>query len=89
MVNVPGYHLFSNCYTEHKGGGVCLLLRNGIQANHRKDLEIFIEKEVETLYIEITSKCGKKIVVGSLYQAPNTNSTNFTTQLNVVIDKIQ
>ena len=46
-------------------------------------------KEVETIYIEIPSKCGKKIVMGSLYRAPNTNSTNFTTQLNVVIDKIQ
>ena len=60
LANVPGYHLCSNCCTEYKGGGVCFFFRNGIRASRRKDLETFIEKEVETIYIEITSKCGKR-----------------------------
>ena len=36
-----------------------------------------IEKHVETLYIEITAKSGKKIVLGSLYTAPNTPASPF------------
>ena len=74
---------------EHKGRGVCFLLKNGIQAKWRKDLETFIEKEIETLYIEINSKCGKKIVLGSLYHVPNTNSSSFITQLQSVIDTVK
>ena len=67
LVNILGYQLLANFHMEHKGRGMCFLLKDGIQANWRKDLETFIEKEIETLYIEINSKCGKKIVLGSLY----------------------
>ena len=38
--------------------------------------------------MEINSKCGKKIVLGSSYRAPNTNPSRFITHLNMVIDKI-
>ena len=89
LVNIPGYQLLSNSQIEHKGEGVCFLLKNGIRVKWREDLETFIEKEIETLYIEINTKCGKKIVLGSLYQAPNTNSSNFIKQLQTVIDTVK
>ena len=67
LVNILGYQLLSNSHMGHKGRGVCFLLKDGIWAKWRKDLETFTEKEIETLYIEINSKCSKKIVLGSLY----------------------
>ena len=41
------------------------------------------------MYVEINTKCGKKMVLGSLYQAPNTNYVNFTMQLHSVLDTVK
>ena len=60
LVNIPGYTLYCKNRTDHKGGGVGLLIRNGIHHCTWKDLDEFIERESEHLFIEITSKCGKK-----------------------------
>ena len=70
LVDIPGYTLHSIGRKQSKGGDVCLLLKHGIRCKWRKDLEEFIEKESEHIFIEITSKCGRKIVVGSSYRAP-------------------
>ena len=67
LVNIPGYTFYCKNRMEHKGGGVGLLIRNGICHSIRKDLNEFIEKESEHLFIEVLSKCGKKIIVGSSY----------------------
>ena len=67
FVNIPGYTLCCKNRTDHKGGGVGLLIRDGIHHCTRKDLDEFIERESEHLFIELTSKCGKKIIVGSSY----------------------
>ena len=85
LVNIPGYTLYCKNQTEHKGGGVGLLIRNGIHHCIWKDLNEFIEKESEHLFIEIISKCGKKIIVGSSYQAPNMSPAKFISHLENVI----
>ena len=85
LVNIPGYTLYCKNQTDHKGGGVGLLIRNGIHHCTWKDLDEFVETESEHLFIEITSKCGKKIIVGSSYRAPNTNPAKFISHLENVI----
>ena len=85
LVNIPGYTLYCKNRTDHKGGGVGLLIRNGIRHCTWKDLDEFVERESEHLFIEITSKCGKKIIVGSSYRAPNTNPAKFISHLENVI----
>ena len=82
LVNIFGYILHSNCQSEYKGGRVCLLIKKGICYRPRRDIEEFIEKE-------ILSKCGKKIIMGSSYRAPNNNSSKFTDHLKNVITKVQ
>ena len=89
LVNIFGYILHSNCRTECKGGRVCFLIKKGIHYRPRRDLEEFIEKESEHIFIEIISKCGKKIIMGSSYRAPNTNSSKFTDHVKKVITKVQ
>ena len=56
LINIPGYQILCNSQTDHKGGGVCFLLKNGISAKQRKDLESFIKKEIETVYMSCISK---------------------------------
>ena len=54
MVNIPGY-------THIKGGRVSILVKEGISYKRRKDLNVF-QGETESLFIEILSKNGKKII---------------------------
>ena len=73
MLNIPHYQLYSTCRSNHKGGGTAILIRDGIVHKRRKDLDTMIEKEVESTYIEMTAKCSKCIILGSVYKSPNTN----------------
>ena len=87
MVNIPGYtHVFNhqkNC----KGGGVSILLKDGIPFKQRPDLEIFEEGEIESVFIETISKCGKTIIIGSMYRPPNTDVIKYSNSLSEIVTK--
>ena len=87
LVNLEGYTLLTNHRKEHKGGGVAILVRNGVNYQRRKDLEVMVEKEVESCYIQIKTKSGKKIIVGSLYHSPNTKETELINHVQNTIVK--
>ena len=89
LVNIPHYQLYSTCRSNHKGGGTAILIRDGITHKRRKDLDIMIEKEVESKYVEMTAKCGKCIILGSVYKSPNTNDEKLKTHLTEVCSKIK
>ena len=61
MVSVLGYNLISNHRKMLKGGGVVILIRNDITHKPRKDLDALIEKEFESVFIEIMLINGKKV----------------------------
>ena len=67
MVNIPSYTHIGNYRTEKKGGGVSIPTNNGISYKRRRDLDIFLEDQTESIFIEITSKNGKMIILGSMY----------------------
>ena len=48
-----------------------------------------IEKEVESTYVEMMAKCGKHIILGSMYKLPNTNDEKLRTHLAEVCSKIK
>ena len=89
LVNIPNYTLVSNHRQNRKGSGMCILIRNGITFKLRKDLDHTEHKVIETTYIEITAKDGKRIVVGSLYRPPNSPLAEFITNLNSTMSKIK
>ena len=84
MVKIPGYTLICNSRTESKGGGTAILLQNGINYKRRKDIEVFKEKCVESIIIEIIAKDGKKIIVGSMYRPLNTDPIDFRNAINMI-----
>ena len=87
LVNIPGYKLYSDHRKNHKGGGMAILVRNDIVCKRRTDLMAFQEKEIESTFIEIQSKSGKTIVVGSMYRPPNSTEGGFITEIMEVICK--
>ena len=87
MVKILGYTYISNCQKERKGGGVCILIRDGIPNKQRTDLDIFTEGETESVFIEVLSKNGKKLIVGSMYRPPNTGIEQFSNNLEEIVTK--
>ena len=67
LVNKLHYHLYSNHRSKHKGGGTAILIRDGILHKQHRDIEIMMEREVEATYVEMTTKGGKHIILGSVY----------------------
>ena len=89
LVGIPGYNFISRCQQNSKGGGVGILLKSGINYTQGKDLDMMAEKSIETIYIEITAKSRKKIVIGSLYHPPNTSSKPLLNHTSCTMRMIQ
>ena len=89
LVNIPGYTLFNNHRCDRKGGRTGILVRNGITVKPRKDLEENQSKVIESTFIEIMAKDGKRMVVGSVYRPPNSLPLEFINKLNLSISKVK
>ena len=87
MVNIPGYNHIYEHRQDQKGGGVSILLKTSIPYKRRKDLDVFHERKTECLFVEIVSKTGKPIVLGSLYRPPNTDITQFNDNIIHITEK--
>ena len=61
MVKIPGYTHVGNYRKNKKGGGVSILIRDGISHKRRLDLDVFEEGLTESVFVEIRSKNGKHI----------------------------
>ena len=85
MVNIAGYTHIGNCRSEKKGGGESILLKDGIAYKRRTDLDIFQEGETKSVFVEILSKSGKKIIIGSMYRPPNTDISQFSNNIVNII----
>ena len=51
------------------------------------DLDIMVEKKIESVFIEISTKGGTPVIVGSLYRPPNMDASCFITSLREIISK--
>ena len=89
MVNVAGYTHVGNYRNTKKGRGVSILIRDGISYKRRQDLDIFQEGETESIFIEILSKSGKNIVIGSMYRLPNTDITQFSNNISSITSLVR
>ena len=47
-----------------------------------------MEKKIESVFIEINTKGGTPVVVGSMYKPPNTDAFGFITSLREIICKL-
>ena len=77
LINIPRYTIISNSRIHTRGGGTAILIKKGLKFSRRKDLDIFAEKKVESVFIEVLTKNNKHIVVGSMYRPPNNTDDIF------------
>ena len=64
-------------------------LKEGITYKRRYDLDIFFEKDTESMFIEIAATNGKCIILGSMYHPPNTANDHFNESLIDIVKKIK
>ena len=86
MVRIPSYTHVGNYRKNKKGGGVSILIKDGISYKRRLDLDVFEEGLTESAFIEIRSKNGKHIILGSMYKPPNVDIDQFSTNLSCIVN---
>ena len=59
--------MIANHHQQSKGGGTVILITEGLTFNIRRDLDVFIEKQAESVFIEFLTKNNKYIVIRSMY----------------------
>ena len=89
MVNIPGYKLIGNHRPTRKDGGVCILLNENIPYKRRHDLDIFEERILESVFVEIRVKNGRKIIVGSMYKPLNAESIQLIDGFETIVTKVR
>ena len=77
LVQLTGYELITK-NRNSRDGGVAIYINENINYKRRQDLEVDVEREIESVTIEIqTNKRCDNIVVSSLYRIPNTREQHF------------
>ena len=86
---IPGYKLIGNHHPTRKGGGICILLNENIPYKRRHDLNIFEEGILESVFVEIRAKNGRKIIIGSMYKPPNVESKQLIDGFETLVTKVR
>ena len=77
-IEIPGYNPPCITKTEAEKGGTMIYVANGINFKPRKDLEIYVSKELESTFIEIINPKESNDIIGVIYRHPHMDTTLFT-----------
>ena len=90
LYSIDNYVNVNNFRNDKRGGGVSLLVKNGIEFEGRSDLNTFND-DIESVFIEVDKNVvhsDKNIVVGVIYRPPNTNLDNFLLYMDNLLGSI-
>jgi hypothetical protein len=91
LYNLKGYQHQNLFRTNKRGGGVSLLVKEGITMNVRDDLNC-MSSHIESLFVEIPKcdiNCRNNLLVGVIYRPPNTDINDFNETLSELLTKIK
>ena len=89
-VSVEGYGVICASRKVRKGGGVALLIREGLTYRERPDLGTFTEGEFESLFIEVVRGGGRRNdVVGVVYRPPGGSVVGFSDEMARILAKVR
>ena len=72
------------------GGGVALLIKEGLIYRERKDLGVFKEGTIESVFVELVRGGGRgNEVVGVIYRPPGGNVAEFNEELGKILSKVR
>ena len=87
---VEGYGAVCASRRERSGGGVALLIRDGLTYKERPDLGVFSEGVFESVFVEIIRGRGRRNdIVGVVYRPPGGQMGVFNTEMARVLGKLQ
>ena len=90
LYGLSGYRQENN-HRSTRGGGVCVLIKMGIDYKLRPDL-VIQNADIETIFVEIDGKSinsTKKHIVGVIYRPPNRDMESFLNHLKDIMDKLK
>ena len=85
--NIPGYKIWQKNRIGKRGGGVCILTSEKLRTKDRSELNI-VTPDFECCGVEIITNTHP-ILALSIYRRPNTNPTNFITELSKMVQVIK
>ena len=87
--HIPGYVKF-NFNRKHKiGGGVCLYVKQDMEAKIRNDITNECNSSnVESIFVELLNRKGKNIILGLIYRPPNNMYNDFEGKIEAALSKI-
>ena len=85
-VKINGYQIINKVWCGKKGGGVSILLRDGLKYRRRNELESK-NPILENIILEIKTHCSS-LLICSAYRAPNTKIKEFLEEYNVLLEKL-
>ena len=86
-IRLPGYNKFECRQTHKRGGGVCIFVNELLSFRTRLDLHLD-NVNFEHCLIEVKLK-RHKLIVGSLYQAPNIDQAEFIKHYDQLISNLK
>ena len=91
LYGLPGYFMSEKHRVNRSGGGVALLVKEGLPCIERADISGF-DDVCESIFIEIDKEFhnfNKNILVGVIYRTPNSNVSNFNDYFGTLLEKIR
>ena len=88
-ININGYQTRLSTPTKSTKDGVLIYVKSGPNFKLRTDLNIFKEKELESLFIEVINKKDSDDIIGVIYRHPCMNASKFNNEyMKKVLDKL-
>ena len=88
LLNVKGYTAVCASRKNKSGGGVALLIKEGLTFRVRTDLGFFKEGVIESVFVEIIRGGNRKNeVIGTIYRPPGGDLTEFSREIDQILSK--
>ena len=88
LIQMENYKFLCNGRKYRKGGGIGIYLKEAFNYKLRKDLSIFDEDIMESLFIELVSEENTNIIVGVIYRAPDSDVKSFLKSFSEITEKL-
>ena len=88
-INIPNYNISYRNRPNKLGGGVAILTHKTLIYKNRLDLVDLNKDNFECVFIELTQKAKKPIIIGSIYRPPNTKPREFIIQYQHMLNRLK
>ena len=87
--NFEGFDLISEYRKSKSKGGVSIIIKSDLHYVERRDLCVFEEGKLESIFIEIPQRGKNNIVIGEVYRIPGTNEKDFLEKYQNMIETVR